>query len=439
MRLPLRLTIVGVTAVTALLVAGTVFRPPTAPNVTSAPFPVEAGGTVAVQGVSTDTVTELENRVERLPGDWSAWASLASARIELARVTGDPSQYGLAERAIDQSFEVRPDDNLLAELAASRLAAARHDFDEALASGRAAVAIAPANALAHLVTADALIELGRYDQAEAKIQEALDRRPALPALARTSYLRELRGDVDGAVLAMEQADALASSPADQAFTAFHLGQLAFDRGDLNGARAGFDAAIAADPGWVTPAAGRARLAAAEGDLDDANRRWDEVLERLPLPEFLTGAIDAATAAGDEGRLDDLGALLEAQQLLLADGGINVDLEIALAAAELGADPDAAVTAAEAAWERRQSIHTEDAYAWALHRADRSDEALPHARAALALGTRSATFHFHLAEIQSALGMTDDAAASYAEALTINPYFSPTHAARARSALAEAAG
>ena len=74
---------------------------------------------------------------------------------------------------------------------AGELALARHDFRGALALGQRAGAIgAP-------IRVDALVELGRYDDAARELQAMLDRKPNLAGYARASYLRELRGDLAG--------------------------------------------------------------------------------------------------------------------------------------------------------------------------------------------------------------------------------------------------
>jgi hypothetical protein len=60
------------------------------------------------------------------------------------------------------------------------------------------VALDDFNANAHGVMGDALVELGRYDEAFVQIQRMVDLRPDLSSYARVSYARELQGDVVGA-------------------------------------------------------------------------------------------------------------------------------------------------------------------------------------------------------------------------------------------------
>lgn len=425
-----RIVLVVAVAVAALVAVGIVLDTGDTPS----RGPISRGASVDLSGVPTGSVgnvTALATRVEEVPGDWTAWASLAMAHVERARTTGDPAQYELAEAAIQRSLEIRPNDNLTAMLATSGLAAARHDFEAALVAADTAVAIAPANAAAHGARADALTELGRYDDAEDAAFAALDRRPGVANLARASYQFELRGKTERAVDAMQRAADLATQPADVAFTRYHLGTLAFARGDLVEAERRFEDAHAAHPTWVAPSAGLAKVAAARGDLDTARARYGAIVEELPLPEYVADAAELAVAAGDTDGAADLYELLDAQRALMEAGGVNVDLEVALAEADRGQRPQMAVEIARSAWQRRHSVHVADALGWALYVAGEHEQALEYARYAVSLGTRSASFNFHLGMIEAAVGNRQAARAALETALELNPSFSPRWAPVAR--------
>src|SRR5207247_6239288 len=79
-------------------------------------------------------------------------------------------------------------------------------------------------------------------------------------------------------------------------------------------------------------------------------------------------------------------------------GVAVDLELARFEADHahdpGADPSAVVAMAGAALAERPTIYAEDAMGWALRQAGRPAEALPHARAAVRLGTADASLWYH---------------------------------------------
>ncbi|MDJ0463718.1 tetratricopeptide repeat protein [Streptomyces sp. H27-C3] len=72
----------------------------------------------------------------------------------------------------------------------------------------------------------------------------------------------------------------------------------------------------------------------------------------------------------------------------------------------------------------------DACAWALRRAGRARQALVHADQTLALGTRSAPFHYHRAKVHYALGDVTAARKDFGQAMAIDPRFHPLHATHA---------
>ncbi len=116
----------------------------------------------------------------------------------------------------------------------------------------------------------------------------------------------------------------------------------------------------------------------------------------------------------------------------------MDLELALFDADHGrAGP--ALRAARIEWGLRHSIHVADAYAWALHAAGYDAQAVGYERRALALGTRSALFRYHLGMIELSLGRRAAGIRDLRAGLAINPHFSILGVPAARSSLARAGG
>ncbi|EFL42189.1 secreted protein [Streptomyces griseoflavus Tu4000] len=138
---------------------------------------------------------------------------------------------------------------------------------------------------------------------------------------------------------------------------------------------------------------------------------------------------------NRARARDQYALVDAWTALARAGGVDAGLDTALAAADHG-DAGAALRAARAEWDRRHSVHTADALAWALHVNGRDEEALPYARRAPATGYRNAAFLYHRGVIEKAAGRDGAARDSLTAALELNPGFSPTGARTARAALKE---
>lgn len=389
--------------------------------------------TAAPVGDRGAAVTRAQQRLHDVPGDYVTWAELGAAYVQQARVTADPSYYLKAQGALDRSLQVRRAGNSVALTGLAALAAARHDFARALDLGRRSLAIDGYSATTYGVVGDALVELGRYDEAFRAVQRMVDLRPDVASYARASYAWELRGDVRRARRALELALEAAPSPDDQGFALYYLGELAWNAGDLQAAERRYAEGARRAPGYLPLQEGRAKVLAARGRTAEAIATYRTLTARLPQPAYVAELGDLLTATGDHAGAAQQYALVRAEQQLLRANGVDTDLELALFDADHG-NPAGALRAARAAYATRKGIFGEDALAWAMHAAGRDREALPHARAAQRLGTRSALLRYHLGMIYAALGDRAGAREQLTAALDTNPHFSPLQAPVARAFL-----
>ena len=411
----------------------------------SAPDPVDERGPIAVEVAGTpagadlgSTITALQERIRRLPQDWQAMASLGAAYVQQAATTADPSYYAKAEAVLDASLAVQPQGNDPALTGQASLAAALHDFPAARELAESALALNPFSASAYGVLTDALVELGDYDTAFTNLQKMLDLRPAVPSYTRASYSFELRGDVDAARQALEQALRIAVDPADAAFAHRYLGELAFSIGDLDEAEKQITEGLRREPAYTPLLVAEARVLAARGRTDAAIDAYTEAVQRLPDPAALTELGELYESLGRNQEAQEQYDVVRATLRLQEAAGVDLDLEQTLFLADHG-DPVAALSSATAAWQTRRSVQSADAYAWALHANGRHAEALQMAEQAQRLGTRSALFDYHRGMIQRALGDDSAARRSLSSALDTNPTFSPLHARRADAALTALGG
>ncbi|MDP9407018.1 MAG: tetratricopeptide repeat protein [Actinomycetota bacterium] len=373
--------------------------------------PAPAPAVAAARGDLASEAAALEAAVARDPADLRSLQALGAVHIARAAETGDPSYYGSARSAFDRADAVVRDDPETL-LGRGLLALALHEFDAAEELGERALRARPDNPSVLGVLVDAQVEQGRYEEAAATLQAMLDQRPALPALARTSYVRQLHGDLDGAVLAMEQARAAGSPrPYDRAVVSTLLGDLYLQRGDLDAAGDAYDEALRDAPGLVNAGVGRARVLEARGDTAAAVRLLQDVTERQPAPAPLLLLADLQASTGDASGAASTRELVRAIAGLQESAGQVVDLEMALFEADTG-DPERAVERARRAHAARpDNVFTQDALAWALHRAGRSAEALPLAQQALRLGTAEPSLRYRAASVLAANGEREAAAAA----------------------------
>ncbi|WP_405946998.1 tetratricopeptide repeat protein [Streptomyces prunicolor] len=381
------------------------------------------------------SIAALQAHLRTQPKDFDGWATLGLAYVEQARTKGDPSRYPQAQAAFQRSLKISPaNENALEGRAA--LAAARHEFKEALTYADQVLKENPYSERALCSRIDALVELGRYADASKAADLADARKPGVPVFTRYAYVHELRGDVTTARRVLEQALAAATSPGDISYVAGTLGQLAWNQGDYKTALNDYGRALAADENYLPALEGRARTQAALGDRADAIKGMELVVSRYPLPQPLVelGELyESRSAEGDKTKADDQYALVDAWIALARANGVNADLDTALAAADHG-DVKSALKAARAEWARRHTVHTADALAWALHVNGLDKEALPYARQATATNYHNASFIYHLGIIELATGHKADGRAHLTKALKLNPGFSPLGASKARKAL-----
>lgn len=394
-------------------------------------------GVPAATATPEERIASLERATFERPDDPTAWQGLGVAYVQRATVTGDPAFYDLADRALARAFELDPDASAT-RVAQGTLALTLHRFGDALALGESVVADEPMNPGALAVVVDAQVELGRYDDAATTLQTLLDNRPDLPALARTSYLRQLSGDLDGALSAIRQARTAGAGLTGELASVIAIeGEIQLLRGDPDAALDAFDEALRTVPDLTLAAVGQARALAATGDAPAAIDLLTSLVDRLPTPDAATLLGELQGQAGDDAAAAESLALARTIYALQAASGQIVDLEAALFEADHG-DPAVAVELARAAYDERATVFTADAMAWSLHRAGRSAEAAPFADEAIARGAVEPALRVHAAAVLADVGRTDDARDALATTADRDGWLAPSLRPTARQ-LAEDLG
>jgi tetratricopeptide (TPR) repeat protein len=393
---------------------------------------------------SPDTLDELieslQLRLDRVPTDTTAWATLGLAYVQQAKVTVNPAFYSLADGALTESLDRSraqgtADDNFLVHAGLSALASARHDFVAARDHARRGLEINDFSAILHGALSDAELQLGNYPAAFAAIDRMIELSPDTASFARASYAAELRGDAPLAEAWMTDALEAAPTPTDRAFALFHLGELAFDDGRPGDALDLYNEARRAAPSDPAALAGKAKAEAALGQVETALDHYAQLVEQAPDPAYLAAYGILLESLGRSEEAAAQFAIVDATRALFADNGVQLDAGPILFEADHG-DVDIALAAAETGVAAHPFLAMHDAHAWALHRSGRHVEALAAAERAAATGYRHASFLFHSGMIKEALGDTDGAIADLTAALELNPYFDPLSAPVAAATLAD---
>jgi tetratricopeptide (TPR) repeat protein len=425
--------------------APTKATPPISPNadLTDAQVLRTALGTAD----TASTIAALQGQIKANPQASRLYAQLGWAFVQRARENADPTNYAQAQQAFNEALKRDPQD-VDALLGQGSVALSLHQFEEAIGWGEKAKTINPWRAQVYGVIGDGQVELGQYETAINTIQKMVDTRPDLSSYSRVSYVRELHGDVDGAITAMKQA-VQAGNPQHEGtlWSVYQLGNLYFNKGDLKQAEQSYQFALQVKPDYVYARAGMAKIWAAQGQTDKAINEYKRINEALPLPEFVIALGDLYEASGKANEAKAQFDLVRAIQQLNASAEMDVDMEMSLFEADHaspspvltgegrgGGAGEGLVQRARAAYERRPSIYAADALAWALFKNGEFAEAKQYSIKALSLGTKDALLHFHVGMIAQAAGDAKAAKQHLQTALQINPYFSVRYAPQAKAAL-----
>jgi tetratricopeptide (TPR) repeat protein len=376
----------------------------------------DEGRASAGVGDTASLVASLEQNAKAHPNDAQGHLDLGLAYQQLTRETGEAAYYPESERALRRALRLKPR-NAAAIGGLGSLALARHQFHEALVYGRRAARLAPYSALHYGVIGDAALELGRYEEAFDAFDRMVALWPSASAYARVSYARELLGRTRDAEAAMRLALAAYAGHAERtAWTHTHLGKLAFSQGRLAIAARHHRAALAVSPGYGAALEGLAHVEAAMGRITQAI----ELAEQAGASETLG---DLYRATGREGLARR--AYAEALEALRYETryGVRMSLDLATFQIDRGLRLKEALALARRGYRDRPSVVGDDALGWALVRTGRCREGLPFARRALRLGTRDASWTFHLAMAERCVGNHARAKRLFDRALAINPHFS----------------
>jgi tetratricopeptide (TPR) repeat protein len=276
------------------------------------------------------------------------------------------------------------------------------------------------------------------DGARERYEQLARLAPSPAAWSRLGRLAFLTGDPDAAIRLVARAEdesRAAGAPDAEAFYALQLGDLRRATGDLDGAAAAYDRALAVQPDYVPAVAGLAAVHHVAGRDPEATQLLEAATARLPQPELVAALGDLYALAGRQRDADAQYRLVDGIAQLSAANGSVYDRQLTLFAADHGRDLAAAVRRAGAELAVRGDVYGHDALAWALFNAGQLDEAAAEATAAMALGTPDPRIAYHAGLIAAARGERDVALPLLRLAVRGGAMLPPLQLERARAELA----
>jgi tetratricopeptide (TPR) repeat protein len=395
----------------------------------------EAAGAGAETTPAERTIAAARKAIDARPEHASGYRDLAFGYARRARETSDPAFYERGEKAITRALELAPGD-LEAEKARVWILLGKHEFAQARARAEALLERAPDDVLVHGFLADAHVELGEYEQAERAAQRMLDLRPGnVPGLTRAAHLRELYGDLEGA-LELMSASYERLPPAeveDRAWVLVQIGRLLVLAGRTEDAESVLTRSLSLFPRYHYALAELARLRATQGRHGEAVDLLRQRYEAAPHPENLHDLAQALERAGRSKEAERAYRDFEKRARAESDRADNANRELVLYYVDRARKPEAALRIAEREMKRRRDVFTRDAHAWALHANGRTEEARVQIEKALAVGIRDPVLFYHGGVIASK-HRDRSAALQYLQRAAV-PGAAPEIAAAARMELA----
>lgn len=389
-------------------------------------------------GGTEAAIRQFEKRAAEDPRDFLSRTLLGGAHARRGRETGDLACYVRAEEAYRDALRLKADHAAAAVGLAGALAS-QHRFRDALEAAGKVLAKDPADAGALAVAYDAAMEAGLYPRAEEALAALEKAAPESPAtLARGALRAEVHGEIGKAVELADRAAAASEEagedPEGRAWYEARAGDLRFHRGDLKGAKARFEAALAIHPGHPAALHGMAAVRRAKGDDAGVLEVLQGMAAAAPTPGTL---FELAEVLGALGRKEDAGKARDrAVEMATREGPWRRTYrrEMAKFLADGGGDPERAEKLAREDLEDRGDVHGHAVLAWCLHRCGKEDEAASEMEKAMALKTHEPAFWERAGLIHLARGDKERARLLLARVRDTAPYLLGAEGQRALEAL-----
>jgi len=386
---------------------------------------------VLAQLTRTDSqIAYYQQLIKRNPRNGKAFYGLGDALIRKARETGDPNYFNRAEEALRKSLEIAPQ-NAGAKRHLAYVFYSRHEFEPAALYARKAIEMEADDGDSYGILGDALLEVGKYDEARDAYQKMMQLENSLYSRSRLAGLKSIHGDSTGSIAELEKAIAAGKAtqqPAESvAWAQWQLGTDYLTLGNLAKAEAYYRQSLQSYPNYYRAQAGMAQVRGAQKRYDEAIDHYQKAIAVLPMPDYVAALGDLYSKIGKPalarqqyelveyiGRLNAINQVLYNRELayFYADHDIKLSESLELARREL---------------DYRKDIYAYDLLAWSLYKNDKAEEARDAIKEALKLGTQDAKLFFHAGMIYHRLGDNEKAREFLSRAMATNPQFHILHA------------
>jgi tetratricopeptide (TPR) repeat protein len=416
------------------------------PGKAALPEPKDRIGRLALGGEWVNTKASMQGLLAKLradPNDQKSRLLLAEAYMQEGRITGNHPYYDAAAMQLLQEVLKTNPDNFEALCCQASLSLTQHHFSQGLVLAERAQEINPNSGYVYGLLTDANVELGHYDQAVKMADKMNQVRPDLTAYARVSYLREIHGDMPGAIQAMDMAVKAGYSGLEQTeWSRVALGHLYEVSGQLDKAAGYYEQALVMRPNYAYALAGLARVAAARHDYPTAIKDLNLARATVKDYAFTDELVDVYRL---NNQPEEAEKMARESVNMLADAakqandneqlGHYTDRELAYAYLKTG-ELDKALEHAKIEYARRpDNIDVNETLAWVYYKRGDYKEAQKYMAVARRTNSQNPVLLCRAGLILTKTGQVAEGQALITKALDTAPYLNPEVEAEGRKMLA----
>lgn len=358
---------------------------------------------------------------------------LAQVFITEVRLTGNSEYYNNAAmkmlNKVLSNANLDKDNEFLALTMKSGVLLSLHQFSEALTVAEQAYQISQHNAQLLGALVDAHVELGNYDKAVQYCDLMIQLRPDIRSYSRVSYLRQIHGDLPGAIEAMKLAVEAGLPGAESTeWARVILGDLLLQTGDVKNAEICFTTANGLRENYAYALAGLGRLEKRRGNYPAAIDYTEQAIRLLSDVSFVEQLGNLYAAQGNAEKASDirsqvLKSLAKTEQYDQNENPVvkhNGARELAIANMQCG-NLEQAFTLAKADLKTRpNNIDANELVAWIAYTMGDYSTAQHHATNMLRTKTNNPQTLYKASLIYQKVGKKDEASMYMQKALSLNP-------------------
>jgi tetratricopeptide (TPR) repeat protein len=270
-----------------------------------------------------NNVDVLIRKIEINPSDIKSLLALAAQYIQESRNTGNFNYYNKAALKCINAVLEKDANNFEALTFKATILLSQHRFADGLAIATKAQQFYPLNAYVYGLLVDGYVESGKYKEAIEAADKMISIRPDNRSYSRIAYLREIHGDIPGAIEAMKMAvDAGAPGDENTEWCRVQLGKLFEKIGNRSEAKMHYTIAANNRQNYPYALSGLARIATEEKNYSKALDLYMSADSIIADHTFKEGIVEIYNLKGENEKAKEIAEEILSYMKKLSSTGKN---------------------------------------------------------------------------------------------------------------------